>query len=165
MLDITLLRKDLDSVVARLETRKKPQPYLDVAAFRTLESERKTLQTRTEELQARRNALSKSIGQLKAKGESTDAVMAEVAGIKAELDGAAARLDALQGELQALLLAVPNLPHESVPVGADETGNQVLRTWGTPRSFDFAVRDHVDVGAPLGLDFEIGRASCRERVS
>jgi seryl-tRNA synthetase len=156
MLDITLLRKDLDSVVARLETRKKPQPYLDVAAFRTLESERKTLQTRTEELQARRNALSKSIGQLKAKGESTDAVMAEVAGIKAELDGAAARLDALQGELQALLLAVPNLPHESVPVGADETGNQVLRTWGTPRSFDFAVRDHVDVGAPLGLDFDTG---------
>ncbi|RZI99895.1 MAG: serine--tRNA ligase [Rubrivivax sp.] len=156
MLDITLLRKDLDSVVARLETRKTPQPYLDVEAFRSLENERKSLQTRTEDLQARRNSLSKSIGQLKAKGENTDAVMVEVSGLKSELDNAAARLEVLQGELQSLLLAVPNLPHESVPVGADEAGNVVLRSWGQPRAFDFEVKDHVDVGTPLGIDFEAG---------
>jgi seryl-tRNA synthetase len=156
MLDISLLRKDLDSVVARLATRKNPQPYLDVEAFRRLEAERKTIQTRTEELQSQRNALSKQIGQLKAKGESTDAVMAQVAAIKTELDQSAARLEQIQPELQALLLAVPNLPQDGVPVGADETGNQVLRQWGTPRAFDFAVRDHVDIGEALGLDFETG---------
>ncbi len=156
MLDISLLRKDLDAVVARLATRKNPQPYLDVEAFRRLEAERKTLQTRTEELQAQRNALSKQIGQLKAKGESADAVMAQVAAIKTELDQSAARLEQLQPELQALLLAVPNLPQDGVPVGADETGNQVLRQWGTPRTLDFAVRDHVDIGEALGLDFETG---------
>ena len=156
MLDISLLRKDLDSVVARLATRKNPQPYLDVEAFRRLEAERKTIQTRTEELQAQRNALSKQIGQLKAKGESADAVMAQVAAIKTELDQSAARLEQLQPELQALVLAVPNLPQDGVPVGADETGNVVLRQWGTPRSLDFAVRDHVDIGEALGLDFETG---------
>ncbi len=156
MLDISLLRKDLDAVVARLATRKNPQPYLDVEAFRRLEAERKTLQTRTEELQAQRNALSKQIGQLKAKGESADAAMAQVAAIKTELDQSAARLEQLQPELQALLLAVPNLPQDGVPVGADETGNQVLRQWGTPRTLDFAVRDHVDIGEALGLDFETG---------
>ena len=156
MLDISLLRKDLDSVVARLATRKNPQPYLDVEAFRRLEAERKTIQTRTEELQSQRNALSKQIGQLKAKGESADGVMAQVAAIKTELDQSAARLEQIQPELQALILAVPNLPHESVPVGADETGNQVLRQWGQPRAFDFAVRDHVDIGEALGLDFETG---------
>ncbi len=156
MLDISLLRKDLDSVVARLATRKNPQPYLDVEAFRRLEAERKTIQTLTEELQAQRNALSKQIGQLKAKGESADAVMAQVAAIKTELDQSAARLEQLQPELQALLLAVPNLPQDGVPVGADETGNVVLRQWGTPRSLDFAVRDHVDIGEALGLDFETG---------
>ncbi len=156
MLDISLLRKDLDAVVARLATRKNPQPYLDVEAFRRLEAERKTIQTRTEELQSQRNALSKQIGQLKAKGESADAVMAQVAAIKTELDQSAARLEQLQPELQALLLAVPNLPQDGVPVGADETGNQVLRQWGTPRTLDFAVRDHVDIGEALGLDFETG---------
>ena len=156
MLDISLLRRDLDAVVARLATRKSPQPYLDVAAFRRLETERKTIQTRTEELQAQRNALSKQIGQLKAKGESVDAVMAQVAALKTELDQSAARLEQLQPELHALLLAVPNLPHDSVPVGADETGNVVLRQWGTPRTLDFAVRDHVDIGEPLGLDFATG---------
>jgi seryl-tRNA synthetase len=156
MLDISLLRKDLDSVVARLATRKNPQPYLDVEAFRRLEAERKTLQTRTEELQSQRNALSKQIGQLKAKGESADAVMAQVAALKTELDQSAARLEQLQPELQALVLAVPNLPQDGVPVGADETGNVVLRQWGTPRTLDFAVRDHVDIGEALGLDFETG---------
>ncbi|SDC76711.1 seryl-tRNA synthetase [Paracidovorax valerianellae] len=156
MLDILLLRKDLDSAIARLETRKKPQAFLDVEAFQSLESERKTLQTRTEELQARRNTLSKQIGQLKAKGENADAVMAEVGSLKSELETSAARLEQLQGELHALLLAVPNLPHESVPVGADEAGNVEVRRWGTPRAFDFAAKDHVDVGTPLGLDFDMG---------
>jgi len=159
MLDITLLRKDLASVVARLETRKKPQQFLDVPAFTALEAERKTIQTRTEELQAQRNALSKQIGQLKAKGESADEVMAKVAALKDELERSSARLDAIQPEMQALLLGVPNLPHESVPVGEDEHGNQELRQWGTPRKsadFGFAVKDHVEIGEKLGLDFETG---------
>lgn len=156
MLDVNLLRKDLPAVVARLEARKSPQAFLDVEAFQRLEAERKTIQTRTEELQARRNQLSKQIGQLKAKGESADAVMAEVAQAKVELDQSAARLEQIQPEMQALLLAVPNLPHESVPRGSDEHGNVEVRKWGTPRSFDFPVKDHVDVGQPLGLDFETG---------
>ena len=160
MLNITLLRKDLASAIARLETRKSPQTFLDVDAFKTLESERKTIQIRTEELQGRRNTLSKQIGQLKAKGAAgqteSEVVMAEVAGLKAELEASAARLDQLHVELQALLLAVPNLPHESVPVGADEHGNVLVRSWGTPKAFDFEVKDHVDLGAPLGLDFEMG---------
>ena len=156
MLDITLLRKDLDGVIARLETRKTPQAFLNVDAFTALESERKTIQTRTEELQSQRNTLSKQIGQRKAKGESTDDIMAAVAAIKTELDSSAARLDALQPELAALLLAVPNLPHESVQVGADEHGNVEVRRWGTPAAMNFDIKDHVDIGAPLGLDFEMG---------
>jgi seryl-tRNA synthetase len=156
MLDITLLRKDLPSVVARLETRQKPQVFLDVAAFTALEAERKTIQTRTEELQAQRNQLSKQIGQLKAKGENADAAMAQVAALKSELESSAARLEQIQPEMQALLLAVPNLPHPDVPIGADEHGNVEMRKWGTPRKFDFAVKDHVDVGGKLGLDFEAG---------
>jgi seryl-tRNA synthetase len=160
MLDILLLRKDLDASVARLETRKKPQVFLNVEKFRALETERKTLQTRTEELQSQRNSLSKQIGMLKAKGESTDQVMADVASIKTELDASALRLDALQAELQDMLLAVPNLPHESVPVGADEHGNVEVRKWSVdgkgPKTFDFEVRDHVDIGEKLGLDFDIG---------
>ena len=160
MLDITLLRKDLDSAIARLETRKSPQAFLNVDAFKTLEAERKTIQMRTEELQSKRNTLSKQIGMLKAKGPAgqaeTDAVMAEVAGLKTELETSAARLDQIQAELEKMLLAVPNLPHESVPVGADEHGNVVARTWGTPAVFGFPVKDHVDLGAPLGLDFEMG---------
>ena len=156
MLDILLLRKDLPTAIAGLETRKSPQPFLDVAAFQALEAERKTLQTRTEELQAQRNQLSKQIGQLKAKGESADAVMAQVGALKAELEQSAARLDQIQPEIQALLLAVPNLPHASVPVGSDEAGNVEVRRWGTPPSFDFAPKDHVDVGTPLGLDFDMG---------
>jgi len=160
MLDPLLLRKDLDGVVARLLTRKNPQPFLDVPAFQALESERKTIQTRTEELQAQRNSASKQIGQRKAKGESADDLMAQVASIKDELDASAARLERIQDELQTLLLAVPNLPHDSVPGGADEAANQEVRRWAphglAPRAFDFAVRDHVDLGQPLGLDFETG---------
>jgi seryl-tRNA synthetase len=154
MLDPTLLRKDLAAVIARLNTRKNPQPFLDEAAFTALEAERKSIQTRTEELQAQRNSASKQIGQRKSKGESADDLMAQVATIKDELDASATRLDAIQSELTALLLAVPNLPHPSVPVGADETANQEVRRWGTARAVDFAARDHVALGEPLGLDFE-----------
>ncbi len=158
MLDILLLRKDLDSVIARLETRQSPQTFLNVQSFKQLETERKTLQTRTEELQARRNALSKQIGQHKAKGEAAqvDTVMAEVALLKVELDCSALKLDQIQAALQTLLLALPNLPHDSVPLGVDEAGNVVLRTWGTARALDFVAKDHVDLGQPLGLDFELG---------
>ncbi|WP_017757486.1 serine--tRNA ligase [Pseudacidovorax intermedius] len=163
MLDITLLRKDLPSVVARLESRKKNQPYLDVARFSALEAERKQLQTRTEEIQARRNALNKQIGPLKAKGESVDALMAEVNALKAEMESSAVRLEALQPELQTLLLAVPNLPHESVPQGEDEAGNVEVRRWspqggegGNAPQLGFTPRDHVELGEPLGLDFEMG---------
>jgi seryl-tRNA synthetase len=156
MLDITLLRKDLPSAIAALESRKKPQAFLDVDAFTRLEAERKAIQSRTEELQSQRNALSKQIGQLKGKGESVDAVMAQVAALKGELDTSAARLEQIQPELQALLLAVPNLPHASVPVGADEHGNVKVREWGTPRKLGFTPKDHVDIGEKLGLDFETG---------
>ena len=160
MLDINLLRKDLAAAVARLETRKSPQLFLDVDVFRALEGERKTIQTRTEELQARRNSLSKQIGQLKSKGAAgqpqVDAAMADVAAMKSELESSTVRLEQIQSELQALLLAVPNLPHASVPVGVDETGNVVVRSWGTPKKMDFPVKDHVDVGTPLGLDFDMG---------
>ena len=160
MLDITLLRRDLPQVLARLQSRKNPQVFLNEAAFTALENERKTLQTRTEELQAQRNSLSKQIGVLKGKGESADAVMAEVGQLKTELDASAVRLDALQTELQNLLLAVPNLPQEGVPVGADEHGNVELRRWspsGTePTPLGFEAKDHVALGEPLGLDFEMG---------
>ncbi|QIM54572.1 serine--tRNA ligase [Hydrogenophaga crocea] len=171
MLDIVQLRKDLDAVVARLNTRKNPQPFLDEAAYRALEAERKALQTRTEVLQSQRNSLSKQIGMLKGKGQhaEADAVMAQVGAIKTELDAGAARLDVIQAELQALLMAVPNLPHESVPVGADESGNVEVRRWSPdgkgPRAFDFPVRDHVDIGAPLGLDFDTGALLSGSRFS
>ena len=156
MLDITLLRKDLDSVIAKLQTRKNPQSFLNVARFTQLEDERKSIQTNTEQLQAQRNSLSKQIGQLKAKGESADALMAQVASVKDALDAAAARLDVLQAELAQMLQALPNLPHDSVPVGSDESANVELRRWGQPRSFDFAVQDHMALGTPLGLDADLG---------
>ncbi len=165
MLDINLLRKDLDEVVARLNTRKQPQSFLDVARFRDLEGERKQLQTRTEELQAQRNQISRLIGQRKSKGEDAAAEMTQVASIKGELDASAARLEQIQVELSDLLMGVPNLPYPDVPVGADETGNQEVRRWGEPRAFDFAVRDHVDVGAGLGLDFEAGAKLSGARFS
>lgn len=158
MLDITLLRKDLDSVVARLQTRKNPQVFLNVDAFKALEAERKTIQMRTEELQAQRNSISKQIGMFKGKGlhAEAEAAMSSVAAIKTELETSATRLEAIQAELQTLLLAVPNLPHESVPVGTDEHGNVEVRRWGTPAAMNFDIKDHVDIGSPLGLDFEMG---------
>ena len=158
MLDILLLRKDLGTAIERLETRKNPQAFLNVEAFQALEAERKTLQTRTEELQAQRNQLSKQIGMLMGKGDkdAAEAAKAQVAASKVELEQSAARLEQIQTELQAMLVVVPNLPHDSVPVGADESGNVEVRRWGQPASFAFEVKDHVDVGTPLGLDFDMG---------
>ena len=158
MLDINLLRKELDSVVTRLQARKNPQPFLNVEAFRALETERKTIQTRTEELQSQRNSLSKQIGQLKGQGDhaGAEAVMAQVGQIKQELEQSAARLDQIQSELADMLSGIPNLPHDSVPLGASDDDNVELRRWGTIPQFDFEPKDHVDIGAGLGLDFETG---------
>ena len=153
MLDIQLLRTQIDTVAARLATR---GLQLDTAAFQALEDERKHLQTRTQELQARRNALSKQIGMLKGKGEDASGVMAEVAQLGDELKACEQALPVLLERMNAFLATLPNLPQEGVPVGADETGNVEVRRWGSPRSYDFEVRDHVDLGAPLGLDFETG---------
>ena len=153
MLDIQLLRKDLEGVAKRLAAR---GYTLDVAAFSAHEADRRAIQTRTEELQSRRNALSKQIGAMKGRGEDTSALMAEVGALGDEMKTSAAALDGVQARLQELLLGMPNLPHESVPVGDDETGNVEVRRWGTPRQFDFKVKDHVDLGTPLGLDFETG---------
>ncbi len=156
MLDINLLRRDLPGVVAQLQRRKNPQPFLDVAGYSALEAERKTIQTQTEQLQARRNALSKQIGQRKGQGEDTTGLMAEVSGIADGLKTGAERLEVIQAELQAMLMGLPNLPQPGVPDGADEHGNVEVRRWGTPATFDFTPRDHVDLGAALGLDFETG---------
>lgn len=152
MIDIQLLRKDIAGVAARLATRKF---QLDVDAFNALEAERKQIQTRTEELQGKRNALSKQIGMMKGKGEDTAAVMAEVSGIGDELKASADRLEVIQSRMSEFLQAIPNLPHESAPLGHDETANVEVRKVGTARNFDFDVKDHVDVGAPLGLDFDV----------
>ena len=172
MLDINLLRRDLPHVLERLNTRKSPQTYLDVNAFQAMEGERKTLQTHTEELQARRNSLSKQIGQRKSKGESVDDIMAEVASIKDDLERSAQRLELLQADMQALLQALPNLPHASVPVGSDEHGNVELRRWspgqglgGEAAALGFPAKDHVDIGEPLGLDFETGTKLAGSRFS
>jgi seryl-tRNA synthetase len=152
MIDIQLLRKDIDTVAARLAARKFK---LDVDAYNALEGERKAIQTRTEELQSKRNSLSKQIGMLKGKGEDTSAVMAEVAGLGDELKNNEAALNVVQARLAEFMEAVPNLPHASVPVGNDETGNVEVRKVGTPRTFDFEIKDHVDVGAGIGLDFDV----------
>ena len=159
MIDINLLRRDLDGVIAKLERRRKPQPFLDVARFTQLEAERKRIQTRTEQLQARRNAASKRIGALKGSSGDTAELVAEVNGIADELDAGAARLGAIQAELLPMLMSLPNLPQPGVPDGADERGNVEVRRVGTPRDFaaeGFAPRDHVDVGAALGIDFDTG---------
>ncbi|CAG0905835.1 unnamed protein product [Darwinula stevensoni] len=161
MLDIQLLRKDLPQVRARLATRKGGEDILDVAAFERLEAQRKTIQSKTETLQAQRNSLSKDIGQLKAKGESADSAMQQVAQIKIELDSSAAQLEGIQNEMQQLLAGIPNLPHESVPVGKDESDNPEVLRWspqsglgGNAQALAFVAKDHVALGENLGLDFE-----------
>lgn len=153
MLDIQQLRNDLDNVVARLAARKFAFPAEE---FKALEAQRKTIQTNTENLQAKRNSASKQIGIAKSKGEDASAILAEVTGLGDELKAAEAQLNEVQASMLALMQNVPNLPHESVPVGQDETQNIEVRRWGTPRQFDFAVKDHADVGAALGLDFDTG---------
>ncbi|MQA38815.1 serine--tRNA ligase [Rugamonas aquatica] len=162
MIDIQLLRKDIANVAARLATRKF---QLDVEAFNALEAERKAIQMRTEELQGKRNSQSKLIGMMKGKGEDTTALMAEVAGLGDELKANETALAALQAKLGDFVQAIPNLPHESVPVGTDESGNVEVRKVGTPRSFEFEVKDHVDVGSPLGLDFDVATKLTGSRFS
>jgi seryl-tRNA synthetase len=162
MIDIQLLRKDIDTVAARLAARKF---QLDVAGFNAIEAERKSLQSRTEELQGKRNSLSKQIGILKGKGEDTAGVMAEVAGLGDELKANEGRLAEVQRKMADFMAAIPNLPHESVPAGVDESGNVEVRKIGTPPSFDFEVKDHVDVGDKLGLDFDTATKLTGSRFS
>ena len=163
MLDIQLLRTNIDAVCQRLATR---GYTLDVTTFQTLEAERKTLQTRTQDLQASRNSLSKQIGQLKSKGEDASAAMAEVAALKAELDANEVRLGELLKEMEAFIATIPNMPQESVPVGKSEADNAELKKWGAPRAFDFPVKDHVDLGEGLGqLDFSAAAKIAGARFS
>lgn len=152
MLEIQQLRNDLNTVTEALAKRGYTFP---VSAFNALEAERKTIQTKTQDLQAQRNAASKKIGHAKSKGEDVTAIMAEVAQFGDELKQAEIQLEQVQQQLQKILLEIPNLPHTSVPQGKDETANVQIRDWGTPRTFAFAVKDHVTIGEALGLlDFE-----------
>ena len=164
MLDIQLLRTDAAAVAAKLAQR---GFVFDSAAFDALEAQRKALQMRTEELQSRRNSVSKQIGALKGQGKhaEAEAAMAEVAQIKTDLEQADTDYQAVQAQIDALLLGIPNLPHESVPVGKDETENVEVRRVGTPRQFDFEIKDHVDLGEKLGLDFETAAALSGARFS
>jgi seryl-tRNA synthetase len=166
MLDIQTLRKDLDGVASRLAAR---GYSLDTAAFAAMEAERKAVQTRTEALQARRNALSKSIGQLKARGEDASAVMQEVSELAEELKVGDAGTERVLAQQMAFMLSVPNLPHESVPQGASEADNQEVRRWSPqgaePQPLGFEARDHVDLGEPLGLDFAAGAKLAGARFS
>ena len=151
MLDSQLLRKDLESVKTRLATRKFE---LDTSLFTQLESERKQLQGRTEELQAKRNALAKAVGMKKGKGENADAELAESIGVNKELEGSATRLNGLQVQIQDFLLGIPNLPDDSVPAGKTADENKEIKVWGKPTHFEFTPKDHVDLGTPIGLDFD-----------
>ena len=152
MLDSKLLRSNLQDVADRLASR---GYALDTARIEALEEQRKTVQTRTEALQAERNARSKSIGQAKQRGEDIAPLMADVERMAGELSAGKVELDAIQTELDSIVLGIPNLPHESVPVGKDEDDNVEVRRWGTPTAFDFEVKDHVALGEKFGwLDFE-----------
>lgn len=151
MLDIQQLRTNLDAVAEGLAKRGKP---IDFAEFTALEAERKTLQTRTQDLQAQRNSLSKQIGMLKGKGEDASEVMAQVGALGDELKASEARLGELLEKFNAILATLPNIPDESVPAGADEAANVEMKRWGTPKTFAFEVKDHTDIGEGLGqLDF------------
>jgi len=152
MLDPQLLRKDIETVKQQLVGR---GYTLDVAQFNQLETHRKTLQSSTEALQAERTSASKKIGAAKAKGEDAQSILDSVANLGEQIKQSQAELTALQDKILALCNEIPNLPHASVPVGKDENDNVEVRTWGTPRTFDFEVKDHVDVGEALGMmDFE-----------
>jgi seryl-tRNA synthetase len=182
MLDINNLRKDLAGVIARLEARKSPQTFLNVDKFTELETERKTIQIRTEELQAQRNQLSKQIGPKIGKltaelnratasdsDDDADFFAAQIAQLKEkpnainlEMQNSSARLEEIQADMQSMLLALPNLPHESVPAGKDESGNVEVKKWSlagvntTQSAINFVAKDHVDIGEKLGLDFDAG---------
>jgi seryl-tRNA synthetase len=162
MLDIQALRNDLDGVAARLATR---GFALDTKKFEQLEAERKTIQTRTQELQAKRNATSKQIGAAKAKGEDVSAIMAEVATLGDELKQAEVQLGEVQDALQKLLEVIPNTPHSSVPSGKSEADNVEVRKVGNIPKFDFAAKDHVDLGEKLGLDFDTAAKIAGSRFS
>ncbi len=163
MLDIQLLRKDIDNVALRLKTRGFD---LDVAGFNALETQRKAIQVKTEELQSQRNKLSKEIGIRKAQKLDTSDIMAQVAGIGEELKSSAEQLDEVQNQMRSLLLNIPNLPNESVPVGADESENVEVARWGDVPKFDFEVQDHVALGEKLGLlDFEMAGKLTGSRFS
>ncbi|MBP6190007.1 MAG: serine--tRNA ligase, partial [Azonexus sp.] len=163
MLDIQQLRSNLDAVAEGLAKRGKP---IDFTEFKTLEAERKTLQTRTQELQAQRNSLSKQIGMLKGQGKDASEVMTQVGALGDELKASEARLGELLEQFNAILAALPNIPDDSVPIGSDETGNVEVKRWGTPRTFDFEVKDHTDVGEQLGqLDFTTAAKIAGSRFS
>ncbi|WP_137220900.1 serine--tRNA ligase [Shewanella sp. MEBiC00475] len=152
MLDPKFLRNELEITAERLATR---GFILDVDNLTKLEEKRKSLQVATEDLQASRNAISKSIGQAKARGEDTSSIMAQVGDLGAQLDAKKAELAELLQQIQSLAMSMPNLPDESVPIGADENDNVEVRRWGTPKEFDFEVKDHLDLGEALGgLDFK-----------
>jgi len=151
MLDVQLLRSDLAGAAKRLSER---GVKLDVAGFEALEAKRKSVQTETQELQARRNQLSKQVGQLKARKEDASALIAEVNAQADRLKALERELETIQSSLSDFLLDVPNVPHESVPVGKSAEENVEVRKFGAPHAFDFPVKDHVDVGVPLGLDFD-----------
>ncbi len=153
MIDIQLLRKDIAHAAGRLASR---GYSLDVAAFEALEARRKEVQLQTESLQSSRNMLSKQIGQAKAKGVDASELLAQVADLPAKLESAAAELAAIQLEMDAWLSSIPNLPHESVPVGKSADENHEVRRWGKPAEFDFSPADHVDLGARIGLNFDVG---------
>lgn len=153
MLDPNYIKKNFDEVVARLKTRNFDFP---VEQYNTLEAARKEVQTHTEELQAKRNQVAKQIGMAKRNGEDATELMAQGAEIAKELTDLEAQNNDIRSKLTNLLMRIPNLPHPSVPVGKDETENVEVKRWGTPRQFDFPIKDHVDVGAPLGLDFDTG---------
>jgi seryl-tRNA synthetase len=151
MIDIQLLRKDLDSVAKRLADRKF---VLDTQKFSAMESERKEVQSRTEELSAKRNQLAKAVGMKKGKGEDASAEIAESSQVNQQLQTLSERLTVIQSQLSDFLLSIPNIPHDSVPTGASDANNQEVMRWGQTPTFDFPVKDHVDVATPLGLDFE-----------
>ncbi|MEH6463735.1 MAG: serine--tRNA ligase [Shewanella psychromarinicola] len=152
MLDPKFLRNELDITAERLATR---GFILEVDNLTKLEEKRKSLQVATEDLQASRNAISKSIGQAKARGEDTSSIMAQVGDLGAQLDAKKAELAELLQQINSIAMSMPNLPDESAPVGADENDNVEVRRWGTPKVFDFEVKDHLDLGEALGgLDFK-----------
>uniref|UniRef100_UPI00404808AB serine--tRNA ligase n=1 Tax=Polynucleobacter sp. TaxID=2029855 RepID=UPI00404808AB len=151
MIDIQLLRKDLDTVAARLADRKF---ILDKDTFISLESDRKQVQSRSEELQAKRNQLAKAVGMKKGKGEDASAEIAESTLVNQELQALTEKLTVVQAQLNDFLLNIPNMAHESVPIGKEESSNQEVLRWGKIPTFDFPIKDHVDLATPLGLDFD-----------